>query len=137
MHQSTMFSLHDHKTKSTKQPFKVPEGYFDQNKTNVLNALGNKHSPKVIRFNAKNIAYFAVAASIVLFVFIFNFSDRNKHFNKDNQQITLVDIPEEYLEEIDLIEISSLSNKPDTVDIEKIEYLIHQDISLELIAENL
>ena len=130
-----MFNLENHKKKISKNPFATPENYFEDNEKKALQKI--KSLPKE---NSRKIFYpliyfsGAAAAVFILFFSIQNTTEINQNLNSIN--LTSSDIPYDYFDDLTIDEVSENISVLDSSNYETIDYLVDEDISLELIAEN-
>ena len=130
-----MFNVENHKKKISKNPFATPENYFEDNEKKALQKI--KSLPKE---NSRKIFYpliyfsGAAAAVFILFFSIQNTTEINQNLNSIN--LTSSDIPYDYFDDLTIDEVSENITVLDSSNYETIDYLLDEDISLELIAEN-
>jgi hypothetical protein len=130
-----VFNLENHKKKISKNPFATPENYFEDNEKKALQKI--KSLPKE---NSRKIFYpliyisGAAAAVFILFFSIQNTTEINQNLNSIN--LTSSDIPYDYFDDLTIDEVSENITVLDSSNYETIDYLLDEDISLELIAEN-
>jgi hypothetical protein len=130
-----VFNLENHKKKISKNPFATPENYFEDNEKKALQKI--KSFPKE---NSWKIFYpliyisGAAAAVFILFFSIQNTKELNQNINSIN--LTSSDIPYDYFDDLTIDEVSENISVLDSSNYETIDYLVDEDISLELIAEN-
>lgn len=130
-----MFNVENHKKKISKNPFATPENYFEDNEKKALQKI--KSLPKE---NSRKIFYpliyfsGAAAAVFILFFSIQNTTEINQNLNSIN--LTSSDIPYDYFDDLTIDEVSENISVLDSSNYETIDYLVDEDISLELIAEN-
>jgi hypothetical protein len=130
-----VFNLENHKKKISKNPFATPENYFEDNEKKALQKI--KSLPKE---NSRKIFYpliyfsGAAAAVFILFFSIQNTTEINQNLNSIN--LTSSDIPYDYFDDLTIDEVSENITVLDSSNYETIDYLVDEDISLELIAEN-
>jgi hypothetical protein len=131
-----------------KNPFKVPENYFDEVNGRILaSTSGSEEKVLKISFYRKFRPFIIAAASIALFAVIGYTTAKliipgNK--NESIPGISMEDIPVSYLEDID---IKSLENKTDPAalydrmpslsDNEIIDYLLLENVDINDIYETL
>ena len=130
-------NLEEHKKRLSKNPLKTPEGYFESQKQDLLKKLSVTHQhpikqQKPQRFFAGSIL--AVAA-ILLIVFTV-WPPQNQESQTNSFTIEVSEIPTEYLDE-DVIAVYYEAEALDLNSSRTIDYLIENEISLELIAENI
>ena len=130
-----MFNVENDKKKISKNPFATPENYFEDNEKKALQKI--KSLPKE---NSRKIFYpliyfsGAAAAVFILFFSIQNTTEINQNLNSIN--LTSSDIPYDYFDDLTIDEVSENITVLDSSNYETIDYLVDEDISLELIAEN-
>jgi hypothetical protein len=130
-----VFNVENHKKKISKNPFATPENYFEDNEKKALQKI--KSLPKE---NSRKIFYpliyfsGAAAAVFILFFSIQNTTEINQNLNSIN--LTSSDIPYDYFDDLTIDEVSENISVLDSSNYETIDYLVDEDISLELIAEN-
>ncbi|RLD63767.1 MAG: hypothetical protein DRI84_09280 [Bacteroidetes bacterium] len=74
-----------------KQPFSVPDSYFDNLEDNIISKIAKEAGPRKIRMNTKQVLFYAAAASIVaIFIFI-----AMRSGNQDANQPQIADQPTE------------------------------------------
>ena len=130
-----MFNLESHKKTIQKNSFATPENYFELNKEKVLSEV---RKTKIISQKNNNYAvYYLIGSAAALLILIFSiFNNSSEVINTQNQNISSTDIPFDYFDDIPLEEFENELLPKDTSNALTINYLIEEEISLELIAEN-
>ncbi|MGQ9846369.1 MAG: hypothetical protein ACUVQP_02545 [Bacteroidales bacterium] len=124
-----------------KQPFSVPEGYFDSfpdkvlNKINELSVQQYKTSKHLLNRRQLSIAAVFIGFFLVSYTFFSIFMQNNKN-NNIAQNLTYEDAVLQYVNEKDLIETIDYAEKP--ISSEQLEeYLINENIHESVVTDNL
>lgn len=131
---------------SDKNPFKVPENYFEEvNRKIIALTSGYRSEKRGTGFYKKLRPYIAVAASVAIlavlsYIAVYVFSSRND--NPALPEITLNEFTDHYLNDIDILtlEQSSETNEPgithtDLNSSDIIDYLILENVDINEIYE--
>jgi len=97
----------------------VPENYFEDLSNNVLNQLGEQDKKSTAKVININFAWFAAAASIVLFLTINEISNLNSPITDQNTTlVSSVETEDDYLDF--LVEIDDLDLSDIDIDIDEL-----------------